>query len=181
MRPCFESGKFGDVYVSSVAIGRNLPNRDCRGLSCDFGFTQIDIHALRRSAIHTLTPHTPTILRTTRHGSSRSDSRYLNKLLKFLEPHVKGDTAANRNNGRRPYQIPPLEQRLCPPQSAPSQPGHISHRARVNLDIMAQSEGGAKTGRKVDHIGQEEHRSQQALSHVHIIRMLHTVARKGNI
>lgn len=46
---------------------------------------------------------------------------------------------------------------------------------------MAQSEGGAKAGGKVDHTGQEEHRSQQALSHVHIIRMLRTVARKGDI
>jgi hypothetical protein len=41
------SGEFGDVDVSSVAIGRNLPKRDCRGLSMrlefGFGFTRISM------------------------------------------------------------------------------------------------------------------------------------------
>jgi hypothetical protein len=46
---------------------------------------------------------------------------------------------------------------------------------------MAQSKGGAKAGGKVDHTGQEEHRSQQALSHVHIIRTSRTVVAKGSI
>jgi hypothetical protein len=41
------SDEFGDVDVSSVGIGRNLPKRDCRGLSkrleFGFGFTQISM------------------------------------------------------------------------------------------------------------------------------------------
>jgi hypothetical protein len=44
---------------------------------------------------------------------------------------------------------------------------------------MAQSKGGTEAGGKVDHIGQEEHRSQQALSHVHIIRTPEVVAGEG--
>ena len=40
-------GDFGDVDVSSVGIGRNLPKRDCRGLPMrlefGFGFTQISM------------------------------------------------------------------------------------------------------------------------------------------
>ena len=132
------------------------------------------------SPIYTPTPYTPIILRSTRHGSSRSDTCSLSKRLESVEPHLEGDTTADRNNGRRPHQIPPLEQRLCPPQSASSQPCHISHRARVDLNIMAQGEGGAKAGGKVDHTGQEEHRSQQAVSHVHTIRMSRNIARKGS-
>lgn len=50
------SGEFGDVDVSSVGIGRNLPKRDCRGLSMrlefGFGFTQISMPRERVLSIH---------------------------------------------------------------------------------------------------------------------------------
>lgn len=61
------------------------------------------------------------------------------------------------NHGRRPGQIPPSRPRLSTPQSAAAKSGHIAHRAREHIDIMAQSEGGATAGGEAHNAGQKEH------------------------